>query len=244
MRDRRVLRQGAAAEGARRRGGGGLGRRGDHGGRSRRAVRRAAAAAVRCGARSAARAHPGIRLGAQSVRRDGADSGQSGIAERLRRCTAWRCRSTARWWCRRPTATRRRRSASAVYDSLAAKHGKIACIAWQSEWLEGPGVKEAEEAEHVALFRSMPSCFAALAAWHWRAAKRAAGAPAHAADVGRRSSAQAGATDRRGGRPDADRTRGQGGAGAVRRAGGRRARRAERRRGGERRRMRSAIRWC
>ena len=57
---------------------------------------------------------------------------------------------------------------------LAAKHGKIACIAWQSEWLEGPGVKEAEEAEHVALFRSMPSCFAALAAWHWRAAKRAA----------------------------------------------------------------------
>ena len=50
-------------------------------------------------------------------------------------------------------------------------------MAWQSEWLEGPGVKEAEEAEHVALFRSMPSCFAALAAWNWRAAKRAAGAP-------------------------------------------------------------------
>jgi acetate---CoA ligase (ADP-forming) len=67
-----------------------------------------------------------------------------------------------------------------VYDSLAAKHGKISCIAWQSEWLEGPGVKEAEEAEHVALFRSMPACFAALAAWHWRAAKRAAGAPARA----------------------------------------------------------------
>ncbi|HXA23664.1 MAG TPA: acetate--CoA ligase family protein [Acetobacteraceae bacterium] len=64
-----------------------------------------------------------------------------------------------------------------VYDSLAAKHGKIACIVWQSEWLEGPGVKEAEEAEHVALFRSMPSCFAALAAWHWRAEKRAAGTP-------------------------------------------------------------------
>jgi acyl-CoA synthetase (NDP forming) len=64
-----------------------------------------------------------------------------------------------------------------VYDSLAAKHGKVACIVWQSEWLEGPGVKEAEEAEHVALFRSMPSCFAALAAWHWRAEKRAAGTP-------------------------------------------------------------------
>ena len=34
-----------------------------------------------------------------------------------------------------------------VYNSLAAKHGKITCIAWQSEWLEGPGVKEAEEAD-------------------------------------------------------------------------------------------------
>jgi acyl-CoA synthetase (NDP forming) len=64
-----------------------------------------------------------------------------------------------------------------VYDSLAAKHGKITCIVWQSEWLEGPGVKEAEEAEHVALFRSMPSCFSALAAWHWRAEKRAMGTP-------------------------------------------------------------------
>jgi acetate---CoA ligase (ADP-forming) len=64
-----------------------------------------------------------------------------------------------------------------VYDELAAKHGKVTCIVWQSEWLEGPGVKEAEEAEHVALFRSMPSCFAALAAWHRRAEKRAAGTP-------------------------------------------------------------------
>ena len=64
-----------------------------------------------------------------------------------------------------------------VYDELAARHGKITCIVWQSEWLEGPGVKEAEEAEHVALFRSMPSCFAALSAWHWRAEKRAAGTP-------------------------------------------------------------------
>ena len=68
-----------------------------------------------------------------------------------------------------------------VYDSLAAKHGKIACIVWQSEWLEGPGVADAEAAEHVALFRSMPSCFAALAAWQWRAAKRAAGVPAFVA---------------------------------------------------------------
>ena len=61
-----------------------------------------------------------------------------------------------------------------VYDRLAREAGKIVCIAWQAEWLEGPGVKEAEEAEHVALFRSMSSLFAALAAWTWRAAKRAA----------------------------------------------------------------------
>lgn len=62
-----------------------------------------------------------------------------------------------------------------VYDELAKQHGKIACIAWQTEWLEGPGVKEAESCERVALFHSMDACFAAIAAWHWRADKRAAG---------------------------------------------------------------------
>jgi acyl-CoA synthetase (NDP forming) len=61
-----------------------------------------------------------------------------------------------------------------VYDSLAKRHDKIVCIVWQSEWLEGPGVKEAEQSEHVALFRSMSACFAALRAWSWRATKRAA----------------------------------------------------------------------
>ncbi len=61
-----------------------------------------------------------------------------------------------------------------VYDRLAKEAGKIVCIAWQAEWLEGPGVKEAEESDRVALFRSMPSLFAALAAWTWRADKRAA----------------------------------------------------------------------
>ncbi|HVC63403.1 MAG TPA: acetate--CoA ligase family protein [Acetobacteraceae bacterium] len=61
-----------------------------------------------------------------------------------------------------------------VYDRLAKAAGKIVCIAWQTEWLEGPGVKEAEESDHVALFRSMAALFAALAAWTWRADKRAA----------------------------------------------------------------------
>ena len=62
-----------------------------------------------------------------------------------------------------------------VYDALAKQHGKMACVAWQTEWQEGPGVVESNRCERVALFRSMNACFAALAAWHWRADKRAAG---------------------------------------------------------------------
>ena len=131
-------------------------------------------------ARPAGVAHSGIRRGTQSVRRDRADSERSGIAECLRRRVARRPLYGAlvvpQTYGYAPSAKR-----IPVYDSLAAKHGKIVCIAWQSEWLEGPGVKEAEEAEHVALFRSMPSCFAALAAWHWRAAKRTANAAPPAA---------------------------------------------------------------
>jgi acyl-CoA synthetase (NDP forming) len=62
-----------------------------------------------------------------------------------------------------------------VYNALAKEHGKMACIAWQTEWQEGPGVVDANQCERVALFRSMNACFAALAAWQWRAEKRAAG---------------------------------------------------------------------
>jgi acyl-CoA synthetase (NDP forming) len=60
-----------------------------------------------------------------------------------------------------------------VYNRLAKEADKIVCIAWQTEWLEGPGVKEAEESERVALFRTMSSLFAAVAAWTQRAARRA-----------------------------------------------------------------------
>ncbi len=63
-----------------------------------------------------------------------------------------------------------------VYERLAGEAGKMVCLAWQTEWLEGPGVKEAEQCENVALFRSMNALFAALKAWSWRAEKRAAGA--------------------------------------------------------------------
>ena len=62
-----------------------------------------------------------------------------------------------------------------VYDDLAKQHGKMACIAWQTEWQDGPGVVEANQCDRVALFRSMNACFAALAAWHWRDDKRLAG---------------------------------------------------------------------
>lgn len=62
-----------------------------------------------------------------------------------------------------------------VYERLAGEHGKVVCIAWQTEWLEGPGVKEAEQCDNVALFRAMSSLFAALKAWTWRAEKRATG---------------------------------------------------------------------
>ncbi|MGE0415904.1 MAG: acetate--CoA ligase family protein [Acetobacteraceae bacterium] len=62
-----------------------------------------------------------------------------------------------------------------VYSDLAKQHGKMSCVVWQTEWQEGPGVVDANQAERVALFRSMNACFGALAAWHWRADKKAAG---------------------------------------------------------------------
>jgi acyl-CoA synthetase (NDP forming) len=73
-----------------------------------------------------------------------------------------------------------------VYDALAKQSGKMAVVVWQTEWQDGPGVIEANQCDRVALFRSMNACFAALAAWHWRADKRSAGAqivPPTAPDV-------------------------------------------------------------
>jgi acyl-CoA synthetase (NDP forming) len=61
-----------------------------------------------------------------------------------------------------------------VYSALAEQHGKMACVVWQTEWQDGPGVVEANQCNRVALFRSMNACFAALAAWQWRADKRGA----------------------------------------------------------------------
>ncbi|HEY0181423.1 MAG TPA: acetate--CoA ligase family protein, partial [Rhodopila sp.] len=59
-----------------------------------------------------------------------------------------------------------------VYSGLAEQHGKMACVVWQTEWQDGPGVVEANQCDRVALFRSMNACFAALASWQWRGQKR------------------------------------------------------------------------
>jgi acetate---CoA ligase (ADP-forming) len=56
-----------------------------------------------------------------------------------------------------------------IYDELSGRYGKIICSAWQSEWRDGPGAREREQARNIALFPTMSGCFAALAAANWRA---------------------------------------------------------------------------
>ncbi|HTT78575.1 MAG TPA: acetate--CoA ligase family protein, partial [Stellaceae bacterium] len=80
-----------------------------------------------------------------------------------------------------------------VYDELAGRHGKIIASAWASEWRDGPGARQREEAQNIALFPTMAGCFAALAAANRRAAYRAEGreephrrAPASARDAAAR----------------------------------------------------------
>jgi acyl-CoA synthetase (NDP forming) len=64
----------------------------------------------------------------------------------------------------------------AILGKAAAQHGKIACNVWLTQHLEGPGAIESEQNPHVATFRSMNHCMAALAAWHkqasWLAGQR------------------------------------------------------------------------
>jgi acyl-CoA synthetase (NDP forming) len=63
-----------------------------------------------------------------------------------------------------------------LMGELAARHDKPACVVWTSQWLEGPGAREAEGEERVALFRSVDRCLAAIAAWQARGARRRAAA--------------------------------------------------------------------
>lgn len=59
--------------------------------------------------------------------------------------------------------------------AIAQQHDKPICVVWTTEWLEGFGAKEAEQNPRIGLFRSMDRCFAALAHWHDREARRALG---------------------------------------------------------------------
>lgn len=79
----------------------------------------------------------------------------------------------------------------AVLNEAAKRHGKMVCIVWLTQWLEGPGTREAESSSHVALFRSMDTCFSTLAHWHarHRRAGLAGGQPHRATDAAVRDSA-------------------------------------------------------
>jgi acyl-CoA synthetase (NDP forming) len=56
----------------------------------------------------------------------------------------------------------------ATLDAQAARFGKIACNVWLTQWMGGPGFAETAAAPHVALFRSMDTCFWTLAKWQAR----------------------------------------------------------------------------
>ncbi len=87
--------------------------------------------------------------------------------------------------------------ASWRFDLLAkaaARRGKCFIAVWINEWLEGPGIREAEANPDAIVFRSMDRAFQALAAWQRRSRARAeAGAPAPARTAGAQARQAAGA---------------------------------------------------
>lgn len=58
-----------------------------------------------------------------------------------------------------------------MLSALAAKAGKPVCIAWMSEWKDGPGAAECEADPHVARFQSTERAFRTFAAWFDREAR-------------------------------------------------------------------------
>ncbi|UPK29956.1 acetate--CoA ligase family protein [Bradyrhizobium sp. 195] len=62
-----------------------------------------------------------------------------------------------------------------ILAELGRKHGKLMCLAWMTAWSDGPGSLQAELEPHVALFRSVDRCFAAISAWQKREKRLAAG---------------------------------------------------------------------
>lgn len=73
-------------------------------------------------------------------------------------------------------------------DAAAARQGKLNCVVWATEWLQGPGAEETERLPRTALFRSISACFHALRARTWWQALEAEGAdPAPAPVAGARA---------------------------------------------------------
>jgi len=61
---------------------------------------------------------------------------------------------------------------------LAREQPKPVCIAWVSEWLQGPGAEAYEADDKVGMFRSLDRAYAAIAAWHaWHAFEPVAARP-------------------------------------------------------------------
>jgi acyl-CoA synthetase (NDP forming) len=69
------------------------------------------------------------------------------------------------------TAPIRRKALS----EIGGKHGKPIVVIWTTEWQEGPGAIGADADPNVSMFRSTERAFAAMAAWHARGDRRAAG---------------------------------------------------------------------
>lgn len=63
-----------------------------------------------------------------------------------------------------PYAYEASRKRACEIGDIAQSHNKILCLAWMSEWLEGPGAIDAERHPAIAVFRSMDRCFQAIAA--------------------------------------------------------------------------------
>ncbi len=62
-----------------------------------------------------------------------------------------------------------------MYAAVGERAGKPMVMVWMSDWLEGPGALEMEQNPGICMFRSMDRAFAAIKAWHRRAAHQAAG---------------------------------------------------------------------
>ncbi|MXP65220.1 CoA-binding protein [Roseomonas sp. M0104] len=60
-----------------------------------------------------------------------------------------------------------------VMAEIAAREGRFLCVPWVAERREGEGTAAAEAVPGAALFGSVERCFAAIAAWQARAARRA-----------------------------------------------------------------------